>query len=159
MIEYHRGKRVWSGNCPLILAACSSGQVIWQPMTPSSTVKRDELVKHPLLDKPAQCFCLKALEMVWVGLSPLQTPPSPAQRLVVRPSGVSVDWIYNPLSLRRLFWRADDTEIWTWLALSLCSGSSFYHSWQCVCQHLLLSVISAAMSLLFKKFDVLEQSS
>lgn len=62
--EYQRGKRDRNGNCPLILKACITGQVIWQTMSPSSTLKRDELVKHPLLDKPAQCFCLKAFEMV-----------------------------------------------------------------------------------------------
>lgn len=131
--KYHRGKTVWRGNCPYILAACSTGQVIWQLMSPSSTLKLDELVKHPLLDKPAQCFCLKALEMVRVSLNPLQTPSPALQRLVVRPSSMSVDWIHNPPSLRGLFWGADDTKKFNLTrTLSLCSERSFYHSRQCV---------------------------
>lgn len=49
--------------------------------------------------------CLKSLEMVWVLCRPAQHLV-----LVLRPSGVIVDRIYNPLSLTRLFWKNNLTH-------------------------------------------------
>lgn len=77
-------------------------------------------LKHLLLDKLVQCFCLNALDVFWWWLGP---------------ACMCVDSTHNPSSLWGLFWRADDMKkvIWTWLwHCSSAVGGSFYCSWQCI---------------------------
>lgn len=148
--KYHRGKQSEVG----IVLTCwqpAAQQVIWQRMSPSSTVKLDELVKHPLLDKPAQCFCLKALETVWVSLNPLQTPPpqhcgdrwwGPAARVW---TGSTILRLSEDPSGEQMI-----QKIWTWLAVCPSAVGGLFIIHDSAYQHLLATAcwqhISAAMS-------------